>query len=119
MSETIAPEIEEHRLEYARPFLYPKQSEAIFDPHRYSVIEASTKAGKTSGCIVWIIELALAGQDGWNWPAPPCWGPLVGHEPLKRSHGADPCDPSQVVLLCVGHNSWVEDYPVARKLLGL
>ena len=62
---------------------------------------------------------AYAGQDGWNWPAPPCWGPLVGHEPLKRSHGADPCDPSQVVLLCVGHNSWVEDYPVARKLLGL
>ena len=33
-------------LEYERPLLYPKQMAAIFDPHRYSLIEASTKAGK-------------------------------------------------------------------------
>ena len=67
-----APEIEEHRLEYQRPFLYPKQFAAIFEAKRYSLIEASTKAGKTSGCIVWIIEKALAGRDGWNywWVAP-------------------------------------------------
>jgi hypothetical protein len=39
------------RIEYERPYLYPKQLAAIFDPRRYSVIEASTKAGKTSGCI--------------------------------------------------------------------
>lgn len=67
-----AAEIEEHRLDYKRPYLYPKQFDAIFDPRRYSVIESSTKAGKTSGCIVWIIEQALSGQDGWNywWVAP-------------------------------------------------
>lgn len=64
--------LEDRRLEYQRPFLYPKQLASIFDPHRYSLIEASTKAGKTSGCIVWLIEQALAGQDGWNywWVAP-------------------------------------------------
>jgi len=62
----------EHHIEYERPYLYPKQLAAIFDPHRYSVIEASTKAGKTAGCIAWIVELALGGQDGWNywWVAP-------------------------------------------------
>ena len=67
-----APEIEEHRLDYRRPFLYPKQFAAIFEAKRYSLIEASTKAGKTSGCIVWIIEQALGGRDGWNywWVAP-------------------------------------------------
>lgn len=61
-----------HKIEYQRPFLYPKQLAAIFDPRRYSVIEASTKAGKTSGCIAWIVEQALAGREGWNywWVAP-------------------------------------------------
>jgi hypothetical protein len=59
-------------IEYERPHLYPKQFAAIFDPHRYSLIEASTKAGKTSGCIAWLVEKALAGQPGWNywWVAP-------------------------------------------------
>jgi hypothetical protein len=33
-------------LDYERPHLYPKQEAAIFDEHRYSLIEASTKAGK-------------------------------------------------------------------------
>lgn len=33
-------------LDYDRPYLYPKQLDAIFEPKRYSLIEASTKAGK-------------------------------------------------------------------------
>ena len=61
-----------HRLEYRRPYLYPKQFAAIFDPKRFSLIEATTKAGKTAGCIVWLVEQALAGRPGWNywWIAP-------------------------------------------------
>lgn len=72
MEASTAFAFEEHRLELDRPFLYPKQLAAIFDPKRYSIIEASTKAGKTSGCIVWIVEKALSGQDGFNywWVAP-------------------------------------------------
>lgn len=64
--------VEEYLLDYERPYLYPKQREAIFDKRRYSFIEASTKAGKTAGCIVWMVEQALNGQDGWNywWIAP-------------------------------------------------
>jgi hypothetical protein len=58
---------------YHRPKLYPKQHAAIFDPHRYSFIEATTKAGKTAGCIAWIVEQALGakriGQNYW-WVAP-------------------------------------------------
>lgn len=42
-AETRSPPI---HLEYTRPELYPGQLAAIFDPHRYSLIEASTKAGK-------------------------------------------------------------------------
>jgi hypothetical protein len=60
------------RITFTRPLLYPKQLEAIYDPKRYSLIEASTKAGKTSGCICWLIEQALLGKDGQNywWVAP-------------------------------------------------
>lgn len=59
--------------EYVRPLLYPKQERAFFNLFRYSYIEASTKAGKTHGCIVWLVEgAALEGFKGWNgwWVAP-------------------------------------------------
>lgn len=64
---------------YQRPWLYPKQAEAIFDcrdvdgaPSRYAFIEASTKAGKTSACIAWLFERAVLGKRGQNfwWVAP-------------------------------------------------
>ncbi|MDB5282402.1 MAG: hypothetical protein JWO06_1477, partial [Bacteroidota bacterium] len=51
---------------------YPKQRAFIDAPERYTVIEATTKAGKTTGCLVWLFEQALAGKDGDNfwWVAP-------------------------------------------------
>jgi len=58
---------------YQRPPLYPKQEAALFDPARYAVVEASTKSGKTVGCIVWLHEqAALYGGPGRNfwWVAP-------------------------------------------------
>lgn len=57
---------------YQRPWLYPKQKSAIFSPERYAVIEASTKVGKSVGCMVWLTEQAMrlkAGQNVW-WVAP-------------------------------------------------
>jgi phage FluMu gp28-like protein len=57
---------------WKRARLYPKQEAAIFDRRRISVIEASTKSGKTEGCIVWLMELAMSGKLGVNywWVAP-------------------------------------------------
>lgn len=52
---------------FERPLLYPKQRAAIYDPKRISCIEASTKAGKTAGCIIWLTEQATAGRPGWNY----------------------------------------------------
>lgn len=59
-------------IEFERPYLYPKQFEAIYDPRPIVLIEASTKAGKTHGCLVWIFEHAFAGKPGDNvwWIAP-------------------------------------------------
>lgn len=61
-------------IEYERPWLYPKQEEAIFyprdfegNPARFSFIEAGTKTGKTVGCITWLYEQALQGPLGNYW----------------------------------------------------
>jgi hypothetical protein len=74
-------------LTFNRPDLYEKQFAAIYDPHRYSLIEASTKAGKTSGCIAWLIEQAINGQDGQNfwWVAPVSDQALIAFNRMKRS----------------------------------
>jgi phage FluMu gp28-like protein len=49
------------------PPLYRRQHQAICDPARIVVIEASTKSGKTLGCLLWILEYA------WNRPRSTCW----------------------------------------------
>jgi hypothetical protein len=60
------------RLTYQRPKLYPKQEEAIFNDSRYGIIEASSKSGKTVGCMAWLMEQAVKGKPGHNfwWVAP-------------------------------------------------
>lgn len=52
--------------------MYPQQLDAIFCPERYGLVEASTKSGKTVGCISWLVEKALGGKPGQNywWVAP-------------------------------------------------
>jgi hypothetical protein len=59
-------------LTYQRPKLYKKQSDAFFNPKRYSLCEASTKAGKTIGGMAWLTEQAFHGRQGDNywWVAP-------------------------------------------------
>lgn len=61
-------------LEYERPFLYPKQEEAFFNDERYGVTEASTKAGKTLGAMIWLYEQALNADaellNNYWWVAP-------------------------------------------------
>jgi hypothetical protein len=57
---------------YQRPKLAKYQLDAIFCDERYALIEASTKAGKTVGCLAWLIEQALQGKPNHNywWVAP-------------------------------------------------
>lgn len=74
-------------IEYQRPWLYPKQLEAIFHDKRYGCIEASTKAGKTVGCIAWLFEqAAIHGGEGRNywWVAPIFPQAKIAFRRLKR-----------------------------------
>jgi phage FluMu gp28-like protein len=80
-------------IEYERPWIYDKQRLAIFDPvdasgepARYSLIEASTKSGKTAGCMIWLAERAMlgrAGQTFW-WLAPTADQATIVFRRLKR-----------------------------------
>src|SRR5918912_674448 len=71
---------------YVRPWLYPAQEQAIFCPERYAVIEASTKSGKTVGCIIWLLEQAILGKPGRNywWGAPIYPQAKIAFRRLKR-----------------------------------
>lgn len=95
-AERVAPSTEPKvtAVEYRRPWHYEQQTAAIFDPvdadgnpARYSFIEASTKAGKTRGCISWLAEIAiLNGQPGRNywWIAPVHPQAEIAYRRMKR-----------------------------------
>lgn len=70
---------------YERPFLYPKQEAAIFDPARITCIEASTKAGKTVACMAWIFETAWVEPSGRNywWVAPYYGQAMIAYTRMK------------------------------------
>ena len=72
---------------YAGADLYPKQRAAIFDDARIAVIEASTKSGKTTGCLAWLFEQAFEhGRDGRNfwWVAPVFGQAEIGYRRSTR-----------------------------------
>ena len=73
-------------VEYEPPRLYAKQREAIFCPERYAVVEASTKAGKTVGCLAWLLEQALRARPGQHfwWIAPVYSQTRIAYRRLRR-----------------------------------
>lgn len=73
-------------VKYTRPHLYPKQEQAIFDPARYSLIEASTKSGKTVGCLAWLVEKSMRGKAGQNfwWVSPVYPQAKIAFRRMKR-----------------------------------
>jgi hypothetical protein len=78
-------------LVYRRPWMYEKQERAIFAPERVVTVEASTKSGKTVGCMVWLTEQAMEGRDGRNywWIAPIYPQAKIAFRRLKRGLPAE------------------------------
>lgn len=81
--------------EWVRPPLYKAQFEALFscpDPDgntaRFGLCEASTKAGKTVGCMAWLQEQAITGKgDGreYWWVAPVYRQAQIAYSRMKRA----------------------------------
>ena len=76
------------RINYVRPRLTDYQLRDIFCKERISVIEASTKVGKTAACIAWLLEKAIElGKPGrlfW-WVAPSYRQAEIAYGRLKRN----------------------------------
>ena len=77
-----------------KPVPYQKQLEAIWpinpatkEEYRYAVIEASTKAGKTVGCLLWILDRACRMGNGRNhwWVAPIYNQAMIAYNRLKMA----------------------------------
>ncbi len=73
-------------IRYQRPAVYAKQAAALFHDRRYGIVEASTKAGKTVGCLIWLHEqAALTGGRNRNfwWVAPAYPQAKIAYRRLK------------------------------------
>lgn len=73
------------RIEYTGGQMYAKQRAAIDEPKSLSIVEASTKSGKTVACLEWILRKALEGKEGQNfsWVAPTFGQAGIGYRRLK------------------------------------
>lgn len=75
-----------NNIEYTRPWLPDYQKRILDAPERYTITEATTKAGKTVSHIVWIIEEAMKGKPGQNcwWVAPVYSQTEIAFNRMKR-----------------------------------
>lgn len=72
---------------YVRPRLYFKQRRAFYNDCRYSLCEASTKAGKTHGGMSWLLDECLKAKEGqavW-WVAPVFGQAKIAFRRMKRA----------------------------------
>ena len=99
-------------VKYVRPPLYPKQREAVFNDARYSLVEASTKSGKTYSALAWLTEQALVygrpGRHYW-WIAPIYGQARIAYQRLRRALPREyqrARDTDQTIVLANGATLW-------------
>ena len=109
---------------FKRPWLYAKQREAIFHTARYGLVEASTKSGKTHGCIAWLAEQAWSkgrpGRHYW-WVAPVYPQAKIAYRRLRRSMSIDvqyPNDTERSISLPNGATIWFKSGEKPDNLYG-
>jgi hypothetical protein len=112
------------KIDFYRPTLYPAQLAAIFHNKRFGVVEASTKAGKTFACLVWLFELFLVfGEAGWNywWVAPSYPQARIAYRRLRRAINRLPMATRSLFkfneseLTCVGPDGQVLTFRTGEK----
>lgn len=91
----------------ARKALRPRSAKVEADlPRRAAVREAVFRRDG------WTCRLATTTSAG------PCFGPLTPHH-VKKASAVGAYSEENIVTLCAGHNTWVEDFPLAATALGL
>lgn len=110
------------------PPLYRKQKQAIDDPKRICIVEAATKAGKTVGCMAWLLASAWNGNaDAAYWWVAPVYNQSgIAFERMKLwLRQADPHkriwdshDSQRWVRLANGSKIWFKSGDDADNLYG-
>jgi hypothetical protein len=105
-------------VDFQRPSLYPKQEAAIYSPARYACIEASTKSGKTWGCIVWLAEQAIIhgrpGRQFW-WVAPFAGQARIAYRRMKLAITGGVAKPNDTELTLTLFNGAVIWFKTGEK----
>lgn len=89
------------KVDYTDAEYYPAQRAAICAPERIAICEASTKVGKSQGCLAWLLEQALQnGKPGrkFRWVAPVYSQAETMYGRMKRSLPKDFYTPNQSKL---------------------
>ena len=124
MSMAVGSDAKTTHYTFKRPWLYAKQREAIFHTARYGLVEASTKSGKTHGCIAWLAEQAWSkGRPGRNywWVAPVYPQAKIAYRRLRRSMSIDvqyPNDTERFISLPNGATIWFKSGEKPDNLYG-
>lgn len=75
------------KIQLTLPELYPEQKEFVTCPARYTIVEASTKSGKTVGCLIWILLQAFDTKSKYTnlwWVAPVYQQSAIAYRRLKH-----------------------------------
>ena len=124
MSMAVGSDAKTTHYTFKRPWLYAKQREAIFHTARYGLVEASTKSGKTHGCIAWLAKQAWSkGRPGRNywWVAPVYQQAKIAYRRLRRSMSIDvqhPNDTDRNISLPNGATIWFKSGEKPKNLYG-
>lgn len=110
-------------IDYTRPWVAGYQQRMLDCPARYTLTEASTKAGKTASHIIWLFEQALQGHQEWNywWVAPTSGQARIAYKRMKRQVGAgffQSHDTELRLTLPVGSVIWFKTAEIADNLYG-
>lgn len=110
-------------IEYERPWVAPYQEDAIFCEERYGVVEATTKSGKTHGCILWLFEQACKGDTGMHywWVAPVYTQAEIAYGRLKAALPEDiyhAQDTKRIITLINGAKIWFKSGEDPDRLYG-
>lgn len=93
-------------MEIERPKLTEYQKKFLYNGARFTVVESSTKAGKTFACLWWLFEKAMTGEKkGANywWVAPVYSQAKIAFDRLKRvivESGEFTINISNLTILC-------------------
>ena len=111
-----------NQIEYVRPWMYPKQEAAIFNPSRYSLIEASTKSGKTTASMFWQFEKSLLSPEYSNhwWVAPVFGQAQIAYDRMRRGVPASLINASNMTIeiLPLKSKIWFKSADNADSLYG-